>query len=73
MTKPKPDPGTLELEGSLQELKRFYRVTLSRGEDKCPACGRQVEGRPYGNIFIPKALGIPKLIVINVIPRKEED
>jgi len=60
--KPKPDPGILELEGIYDKVtENFYRIKIQSGKGK-------------GQVYISKALGIPReiKIIINIIPRKEE-
>ena len=57
---PKPKPSILEVEGACDKVtENFYRIKIRSGEAR-------------DTVYISKEFGIPKSIVINVIPRKEE-
>ncbi|MGO8990462.1 MAG: hypothetical protein ACLQGU_02550 [bacterium] len=51
----------------------FYRVEIKKVEALCPGCGNKAGAQnPFGNLFIPRSMGIPDQIrvVIN-LPEKE--
>jgi len=59
MTKPKPDPEILEIQGIQDKVtENFYRIKIQSGKGK-------------GQVYISKALGVPREIKI-IIKRKEE-
>jgi hypothetical protein len=72
---PKPEnPGTVELEGTIEESKNFWKVTIVRNVRVCSQCGLEREHTVSGIIHIPKerSSGLPDEILIKVVKAGKE-
>ena len=57
---------TIELTANAHEQTEFIRIWITKIAEPCSECGHVRVRKPYGQIFLPKVLGMPEKILITV-------
>ena len=65
------EDNVIHLVAESSESTNYTRIEIKKVEEACSECGHPEVRKPFGQIFIPKSLGVKAEKIIITVKRKE--